>query len=105
MEHSFPLSILRRVNVKKRREHSKVQTIELLQRIEAGTMGGWEWDDFVGVAQPTAELEQLRKACLKARHDFPAGAMGAWCSPEGMRLIREKARELRGSISASKPEE
>jgi len=74
---------------------SRQEVADILERFSDLGLGTWEWDDFVSVPQSDPELEDARKTCLRVRQQFPAGAAGAWCSPEGMEQIRRVAQKLR----------
>jgi hypothetical protein len=77
---------------------SRAAVADLLERfLNLGTTA-WEWDDFVSVPQSDPLLEEIRTACLKVRQDYPAGAIGAWCSSEGIEEMRKITVRLRSSV-------
>jgi hypothetical protein len=74
---------------------SREAVADILERFLKSNLNAWEWDDFVGVPQRDPELEDIRKTCLRVRQEYPAGAMGAWCSAAGIEEIRKAAARLR----------
>lgn len=77
---------------------SREAVADLLERFLDLRLGPWEWDDFVGVRQNDPQLEDVRKTCLRARQEFPAGASGSWCDPEGLEEIRSALQKLRKNV-------
>lgn len=68
--------------------------VDVVRRFLDSQLTGWEWDNFIGVAQKNPKMEELRSICLQARRNYPAGAAGEWCSREGMEVIRKAIESI-----------
>jgi hypothetical protein len=75
---------------------SKTEIMDILERFLKGTLGSWAWDDLISAPIKDQELESVHKELLKIRSDFPSGAMGAWCSREGVEQIKRLYERLSG---------
>ena len=82
----------------KKERSSREAAASVLRKFLDSRTTAWEWDDFVSDHQKDPALEEIRTTCLRVRHEYPSGAMGAWCSPAGFEEIREKAVKLLSSL-------
>jgi hypothetical protein len=79
------------------------EVAETLERFVAGTATPWEWDDFMAskfLDDPYLSKLQERVSVLDI--EFPPTQLGFYCSPEGIGVMLDYARELRSKDASSK---
>lgn len=60
-----------------------------------GTGDQWHWDGFISIRIDDPELEAIRKRCVVIREEFPPSDPHAYCSEEGLKVMRQMAEGLR----------
>ena len=65
---------------------------DLIKRFLDGTVGPYEWDDFISVRQRDAELELIRLECVNIRSLYPT--ISGYCSPTGLDRLKIIAESL-----------
>lgn len=68
---------------------------DLIERFVDGSIGPWEWDDFISLRGRTMEIEKVRQRVAAVRDDYPPEKSSHWCSAEGVLRLRQIAKELR----------
>ena len=68
----------------------------LIRRFVGGTLGVWEWDDFVSVRLSDAKIDRIRMAALEVHQKYPPTQRGEYCNLDGTRALLELADEAEG---------
>ncbi len=55
----------------------------------------WDWDDFLSSTLADPDLDRVRIICFKAPDRYPPGEEGGSCSEEGIKVLRNLAKELK----------
>jgi hypothetical protein len=71
------------------------EVASLIERFLDGSIGKWEWDDFVSVRHRDAELELVRGRAADLPFEFPPSKPGYYCGEEGLRVLTRLAADLR----------
>ncbi len=88
---------------------TKIETVEM-SRAEVAAMiegflgddnaqGPWDWDDFLSSTLADPDLDRVRIICFDVRDRYPPGEEGGYCSEEGIKFLRNLAKELKQSDS------
>jgi hypothetical protein len=80
-----------------------LEVAETLERFVEGSAKRWEWDDFMATKfRDDLYLSQLQERVSSLDIEFPPTQTGHYCSPEGLRVILDYARDLRSKDAPSK---
>jgi|GEM_PF-1287460 len=71
------------------------EVADIIESFISQTGGDRDWDDFICVRLKDPELEEIRKKCADLPNKYPPRENKGYCSPEGMEVLRDMARELR----------
>ncbi len=72
---------------------------EVADEIEAflnGSGGAHDWSDFCTFTISDPELDKIRARCAQLREEFPPDPSGGYCNEEGLVVLREYVKFLRG---------
>jgi hypothetical protein len=61
----------------------------------SGQGSEWDWDDFISVRIDDPELDRIRIVCAELPAKFPPQVHGAYCSDEGIAVLRNLLENLR----------
>jgi hypothetical protein len=79
-----------------RKELSRFEVAEILERFLDGSSGPWDWDDFTrGMSFRDRALEAIRLRCSCLSEEFPPTAPNRYCGEKGLEVIRSYIAELR----------
>jgi hypothetical protein len=76
---------------------TKIQIVALIDSFLDGTCGERDWDDFISVKLKDPELENVRERCAAVADVYPAASADAYCSEDGVNLLRAIADEVRST--------
>ena len=74
---------------------NRKQVADLIEAFLNGSIGDWDWDDFVSVKQPDPEMEKIRAQRASLPDDFPPTEEGHYCGPDGLKALQDIAVRLR----------
>jgi hypothetical protein len=72
---------------------TKSAVAALLRNFLSGQGGEWDWDDFISIPLDDAETDKIRIQCAELPDKYPPQAQGAYCSEEGMEVLKSLLRE------------
>ena len=73
----------------------KSDLADLIEKFVNGTIGEWDWDDFISVKRSDPEIEEIRRRCAEVPVEFPPKRDGEYCSEEGAAVLTNLVRLLR----------
>ncbi len=76
-------------------EEELAYCIQTIEDFLAGSGGDWDWDDFISIPIPFAELEAVRGFCLELPTRYPPKDRAHWCNAEGLAALKERVQELK----------
>jgi len=95
---------IRRPRVR-RPERTRAEVAKTLEDFADGRGGRWDWDDFWSEDFTDPLLLEIQKRCTFLDDEFPVSKKGTgFCNAEGLEVIREYARQLRGGGEQSTKE-
>jgi hypothetical protein len=77
---------------------TRTEAADLIDAFVDGSVDDpWAWDDFCSLRASDPAIEEARVQCAAARDDYPPPPGSArYCGDEGLRVLRQFARRLRG---------
>ena len=91
----FLVWLLKRFFPRKGIELTRDDVAESIESLVDGESEGWDWDDFVSVPIDNKELDEIRRNCARLPKLYPADRIGAYCSDEGLQILRSFVKQLR----------
>jgi hypothetical protein len=80
-----------------RREPTRDEVADLIERFVAGNVGEWEWDGFISVRSADPAIEHVRQQCDEIHDAFPdRWDPHRYCSDAGRQELLRLAARLRG---------
>jgi hypothetical protein len=76
---------------------SDLDVAEVIEGFVDGTLGPWDWDDFISVRVRDPRLDGVRLRCAMLGATHPAAEESRYCSDEGRAVLREIIASLRAS--------
>ncbi len=76
---------------------TKEDVAATIENFVDGSIGPWDWDDFISVRIADEELEAIRIECLRTQSEYP-GAPNQWCNEEGLEVLRSLAKQMRSGL-------
>ena len=63
---------------------TRQEVVSLIRSFLNGSIGDWEWDDFISAPQRDPEIEAVRQRLIAIYDEFPAGKSGGYCNNGGL---------------------
>ncbi len=80
-----------------KRKSSRSEVAKILENFVDNLGDDFDWDNFLSMGSfEDPQLEKIRLRCDGLQDEFPASEAGQYTGPEGIRVIRDYIRELRG---------
>lgn len=74
----------------------QIWKLSIIEAFVEGTGGDWDWDDFCSLQIENRELDAIRIKCCQLDDTHPPVVRGHYCNDEGIDILREMVRNLRG---------
>jgi hypothetical protein len=68
---------------------------QILEGFLVGSLGRWDWDDFLSVSIKDPRLDEIARHCGRLPEEFPPEKPGHYCGSGGFEVIRGYIEELR----------
>ena len=75
--------------------YTKQEVADLIKRFVNGTIGKWEWDDFMSVKASDPEVERIRVVCSTLPDKYPTADGKGYCNQEGEAILLKLIEGLR----------
>lgn len=75
---------------------TNLEVANIIEAFVEGTGGDWDWDDFCSLQIENRELDAIRIKCCQLDDTHPPVVRGHYCNDEGIGILREMVRNLRG---------
>jgi hypothetical protein len=73
---------------------------DILESFVEGRGGRWDWDAYITtMVFKDAFLQEVQNRMVHLSDEFPAEKGMGYCSPEGIQVIRDYAKQLRNKAS------
>jgi len=71
-----------------------LEAARLIRAFLDGSIGRWDWDDFISVPKRDKKLEAIRLECAGIPETFPAESANVYCNADGISRLAVLAAEL-----------
>lgn len=80
------------------RELTPSEIADMIQSFIEGTGNALDWDKYtLGMSFRDERLEEIRKRCARLSEEFPPADPTMYCSEQGISVLWDYVKELRGS--------